>query len=60
MAFDRNEWNVNYKKDHFDNISFFAPKGTKDKVKACATAKHQTVSEYMRNLVEDAIKKDTP
>ena len=55
MAFDRNEWNIQYKKDHFDRFSFFAPKGTKEKVTKRAKELGLNQAEYFRRLIEKDI-----
>lgn len=57
MAFDRNEWNNQYKKEKFDFFGFYAPKGTKDIVKKRASEKEMTIAEYLRDLIEKDIPK---
>lgn len=59
MAYDKNEYNKQYKKDNFDNMGFYAPKGTKEKVSKIALAQGKTYSEYMRDLISAAIEQDT-
>ena len=52
---NKHKYNLSYKKEHFDNIAFYAPKGTKEKINECAKAKGVTLSEYMRQIVTEAI-----
>lgn len=52
MAFDRNDWNNQYKKEKFDHFGFYAPKGTKDKVNRRAEELGMTLAEYFRHLIE--------
>lgn len=56
---NKHKYNLSYKKEHFDNIAFYAPKGTKEKINECAEARGITLSEYMRQIVKEAIEKDT-
>ena len=58
--FNKDKYDQQYKKDHFDLISFFAPKGTKDKIKALASAQGVSNSEFMRQLVINAINEKAP
>ena len=58
MAYDKNEYNKQYKKDNFDRFSFFAPKGTKDKVNKRAEELGMTLAEYFRHLIEQDTQKD--
>lgn len=58
-TFDKDKYDQNYKKEHFDYFGFFAPKGTKEKAQAVAKGKGLKVSEYIRNLLLEAIEKDT-
>ena len=51
--FDENKYRQQYKKDHFDNFSFYAPKGTKAKAQAKADSMGLKLSEYMRYLIEN-------
>lgn len=52
MGFDKNAYDQQYKKDKFDNFSFYAPKGTKAKAQARAKKLGMKLSEYMRYLIE--------
>lgn len=58
MAYDKNTYNNQYKKDHFDHITFYAPKGTKESITKCAQSKGLAMSEYLRKIVNDAIERD--
>lgn len=52
MGFDKNAYDQQYKKDKFDNFSFYAPKGTKDKAIKQAQSKGMKLSEYLRYLID--------
>lgn len=52
MGFDKKTYDAQYKRDNFDHITFYAPKGTKDKLKKRAAEKGMKVSEYLRELIE--------
>jgi hypothetical protein len=51
MAYDKNAYNNQYKKDHFDHITFYAPKGTKDLIQQKAQTMGVKPAEYLRRLV---------
>jgi predicted DNA binding CopG/RHH family protein len=42
----------------YDHISFAAPKGFRDKIKAAADAKGISLQRFIRNAIEEQIKKD--
>lgn len=48
----KKEYDQQYKRDHFDHITFYAPKGTKDKVKERAKQLDMKSAEYLRYLIE--------
>ena len=52
MSFDKKNYDYQYKRDNFDNFSFYAPKGTKDKAKKKAAEMGMKLSEYLRFLIE--------
>lgn len=52
MGFDKNAYDQQYKKDKFDNFSFYAPKGTKAKALKRADELGMKLSEYLRYLIE--------
>jgi hypothetical protein len=52
MAYDKNAYNNQYKKDKFDHFGFYAPKGTKEKVEARAQELGMKLAEYFRYLIE--------
>lgn len=55
MAFDRNDWNNQYKKEKFDFFGFYTPKGTKEKVTKRAKELGMNTAEYLRHLIEKDI-----
>ena len=57
-GFDKKVYDQQYKKDKFDNFSFYAPKGTKDKAKKLASKKGMVLSEYLRYLIDKAYEED--
>ena len=58
--FNKDKYDQQYKRDHFDLISFYAPKGTKDKIKTLAKEQGVSNSEFMRQLVMNAINEKAP
>ena len=40
-----------YQKENYDRITVMSPKGTKEKVKAAATIKGMSVSEFVLNCI---------
>ena len=46
-----------YQKDKYDRITVMAPKGTKEKLKAAATIKNMSVSEFVLNCVTKELEK---
>lgn len=61
MAYDKNSYNNQYKKDHFDHVTFYVPKGIKAKVVERANSLGISYAEYLRRLIEKdlGIEKDT-
>lgn len=59
QKFNKNKYDQQYKKDHFDYLGIFVPKGTKDKVKAKAKEQGLTLSEYIRDLIAKDLNEDT-
>lgn len=53
MAFDKNKYDINYKKDHFDRLYFVLPKGEKERIKECAEKVGLTTSEFVRQAIYD-------
>ena len=54
--FNKREYNKQYNKEHFDHMSFYAPKGTKQKLIAKASKIGLNQSEYIRYLIEKNIR----
>lgn len=46
-----------YQKDKYDRITVMSPKGTKEKLKAAATIKNMSVSEFVLNCVTKELEK---
>lgn len=46
-----------YQKDKYDRITVMSPKGTKEKLKAAATLKNMSVSEFVLNCVTKELEK---
>lgn len=46
-----------YQKDKYDRITVMSPKGTKEKLKAAATLKNISVSEFVLNCVTKELEK---
>lgn len=59
QKFDKNKYDQQYKRDHFDHINIFLPKGTKDKIKNRAKEQGLTLSEYIRGLISKDLNEDT-
>ena len=57
--FDENKYRQQYKRDHFDHIGFFAPKGTKEIITNRAKEMGMGLSEYMRYLIDKDTKTPT-
>lgn len=47
---------IKYMRDKTDDIRLRVPKGTKDRWKAAATAKGQSMTQFVVDVVESAIK----
>ena len=56
MAFDKDKYDRQYKKDNFDNFSFYAPKGLKEQAQSKAESLGMKLSEYLRYLIEEDTK----
>ena len=55
--FDKKAYDQQYKKDNFDNIAFYAPRGTKQKLMDIAAKNDISLSELLRRLCNNEIKK---
>ena len=58
MAYDKNKYNQQYKKDHFDRINFVLPKGEKDKIKEAAEKCGISAGEFIRQAVNEKIERE--
>jgi len=60
MAFKEREKELSYiaqyQKDKYDRITVMSPKGTKEKVKAAATLKGMSSSEFVLNCINKELK----
>ena len=54
----RKKGTLKYLKEKTDHISMTVPKGTKDRWRAAAEAKGLSMSRYVINAVEDALRAD--
>jgi len=55
MAFDKNKYDQNFKKEKYDRIDILIPKGDKDKIKAYADANGTTVSQICKDAIYEKI-----
>lgn len=55
--FVKKDYDQQYKKDYYDNIAFYAPKGTKAKLAETAAKQGISLSELLRRLSQEAIEK---
>jgi uncharacterized protein (DUF1778 family) len=46
-----------YQKDNYDRITVMSPKGTKEKLKAAATLRNMSVSEFVLSCVTKELEK---
>jgi hypothetical protein len=46
-----------YQKDNYDRITVMSPKGTKEKIKAAATLRNMSVSEFVLSCVTKELEK---
>ena len=53
MAFDKQDYVDQYKRDHYDRINIFVPKGTKAKVQDIAKAQGVSVSALILSILVD-------
>lgn len=51
MSFDMNKYQVNYRKNNYDNVTFLVKKGKKKELQEYAKEKGVKLSEYIRNLI---------
>lgn len=47
-----------YQKDNYDRITVMSPKGTKEKLKAAATLRNMSVSEFVLSCVTKELEKN--
>lgn len=61
MAFKEKEKELSYiaqyQKDNYDRITVMAPKGTKEKIKAAATLKSMSLSEFVLYCTKKELEK---
>lgn len=55
MAYDKNTYNNAYKKDKFDFVGVYFPKGYKDKMKTYAESQGISVAELVKTSVYDKL-----
>lgn len=56
--FDRKhaqEYDAEYKRNNYDRINFLMPKGYKDRIKQKAENEGISVSEWLRNAIDDKL-----
>lgn len=51
MGFDKKTYDYQYKKDNFEQVNFFVPKGSREKIKAQAANKGMNISSYIKDLI---------
>lgn len=57
MKFDVGSKRYPERRKNYDYISFAAPRGFRDKIKAAAEAKGISLQRFIRNAIEEQIKK---
>lgn len=55
MAYDKNKYNLQYKKDHFDQLKFYVPKGYKDKIKKYAESHNTSITEICKQALYEKV-----
>lgn len=53
----KNQYDMQYKKDNFDRISFVMPKGEKEKIKSTAEKCGMSAGEFIRQAIKEKIAK---
>jgi uncharacterized protein (DUF1778 family) len=53
MAFDKNSYDNEYRRQNYDRVAFDLPKGKKQVIKKCAVSKGQSVSKFIVKAVEE-------
>lgn len=53
MVYDRNKYNAQYQKEHYDVITILAPKGSKQFLKDYAKGNNTTVSRLVISSIEE-------
>lgn len=51
MGFDMNKYQVDYRKNNYDNVTFLVKKGKKKELQQYAKDKGVKLSEYIRDLI---------
>lgn len=59
MAFDANTYNVQYKRDNYDQILLRVPKGDKERIAQTAAERGMSLNKYILSLIEND-KKEEP
>lgn len=55
---NKNKYDNQYRREHFDNIYFSAEKGTKEKIKAHAAARGESVNAFINRAIAGQLKRD--
>lgn len=55
MAYDKNAYNNQYKKENFDRIGFYIPKGYKEVIKEYAEEHGTTITELCKQALYDKV-----
>lgn len=56
MVYNKNEYDANYKKEHYNNLQIYLPKGSKQFLKDYANGNGITVSKLVTNAIESYLK----
>lgn len=55
---NKNKYDNQYRREHFDNIYFSAEKGMKEKIKAYAAARGESVNAFINRAIAEALQRD--
>lgn len=56
---NKNKYDNQYRREHFDNIYFSAEKGMKEKIKAYAAARGESVNAFINRAITEALQRDS-
>lgn len=56
--FNKNKYDNEYRKTHYDRLNFLMPRGTKERITAAAAKNNLSSSEYVRIAIENQLSKD--